>query len=41
MNMTEYVSQWHSGVSFGYMSKSGIAGFLGRTISNFSENSPD
>jgi hypothetical protein len=27
MNIVEEVAQWYSGVSFGYMPRSGIAGF--------------
>ena len=29
---------WHGGASFGYIPKSGIAGFSGRSISNFLRN---
>jgi hypothetical protein len=35
MNMVQHVSLLHSGASYGYMSKSGVAGTSGRTISNF------
>jgi hypothetical protein len=35
MNIVEHVSLWYGGASFGYMTKSGIAGSSGRSISNF------
>jgi hypothetical protein len=35
MNIVEHVPLWHGGISFEYISKSGIAGSLGRSISNF------
>jgi hypothetical protein len=38
MNIVEPVSLWYGGASFGYMPRSGIAGFSGRTISNFLRN---
>jgi hypothetical protein len=38
MNMVEYVSLWYGAACFGYMPKSGIAGFSDRTISNFLMN---
>jgi hypothetical protein len=38
VNMVEHVSLWHGGASFGYIPKSGIAGFSGRSMSNFLKN---
>ena len=38
MNIVEHVPLWHSGASFGYIPKSGIAGSSGRSISNFLRN---
>lgn len=38
INIYGQVSLWYVGASFGNMPKSGIAGFLGRTISNFLRN---
>ena len=38
MNIVEHVSLWYGGVPFGYMSKSGIAGSSGISISNFLRN---
>ena len=38
LNIVEHVSLWYGGVPFGYMSKSGIAGSSGRSISNFLRN---
>ena len=38
MNIVEHMSMWYGGTSFGYMPRSGIAGCLGRTISNFLRN---
>ena len=38
MNMVEHVPLWHGGASFGYIPKSGIAGSLGRSNSNFLRN---
>jgi hypothetical protein len=35
MNIVEHVPAWHGGTSFGYIPKSGIAGYSGRSISNF------
>jgi hypothetical protein len=35
MNLVEHVPLWHCGASFGYNTKSGIAGSSGRSISNF------
>ena len=35
MNIVEYVSLLHDGASSGYMPRSGIAGYLGSTMSNF------
>jgi hypothetical protein len=35
MNMVENVSLWYNGAFFEYMSKSGIVGSSGCTISNF------
>jgi hypothetical protein len=37
-NIVEQVPLWHGGASFGYTPKSGIAGFSGRSISNFLRN---
>jgi hypothetical protein len=34
MNIVELVPLWHGGASFGYIPKSGIAGFSDRYISN-------
>ena len=38
MNIVEHLFLWHDGASFGYIPKSGIAGSLGRSISNFLRN---
>ena len=38
INMVEHVSLLDIGATFGYMPRSGIAGFLGRTMSNFLRN---
>jgi hypothetical protein len=38
MNIVEHVSLLYVGVSFGYMSRSGIVGSLGSTKSNFLRN---
>jgi hypothetical protein len=38
MHIVEYVHLWHDGASFGYSSKSGIAGPSDRSISNFLRN---
>jgi hypothetical protein len=35
MKKVEHVTLWHDGASFGYISKSGIAGSIGRSISSF------
>jgi hypothetical protein len=35
MKIVEHVLLWHCGASFGFIPKSGIAMFLGRSISNF------
>jgi hypothetical protein len=35
MNIEDHVSLLHVGASFGYMPRSGIAGFSSRTMSNF------
>jgi len=39
IDIAEHVSLSYGGASFGYMSRSGIATFSGRTISNFLRNS--
>ena len=38
MNVVEHVTLWYDRVPFRYISKSGIAGPLGRSISNFLKN---
>ena len=38
INIVKHVSLLYVGASFGYMSRSGIAGSSGRTISNFLRN---
>jgi hypothetical protein len=38
MNIVEHVSLLYVGTSFGYMTRNGIAGSSGRTISNFQRN---
>ena len=38
MKIVEHVPLWHGGASFGYISKSGIAGSSGRSIFNFLRN---
>jgi len=38
MNIVEHVPLWHGWASFGYKHKSGIAGYSGRSISNFLRN---
>jgi hypothetical protein len=38
MNMVEHMSLWYGGTSFGYKTKSGIAGSSGRSISGSSLN---
>jgi hypothetical protein len=38
MNIVEYVSLWYGGTSFGYMPRSSITWFSGRTIPNFLRN---
>ena len=38
VNIVEHVSLWYGRKSFGYMSKSGIAGSSGRSIYNFLRN---
>jgi hypothetical protein len=38
IKIVDHVSLRYGGVSFGYLLKSGIAGSLGRTISNFLKN---
>jgi len=38
MNIVEHMLLWHCGASFGYIPKSGIAGSLGRSISNVQRN---
>jgi hypothetical protein len=38
MNIVDYVSLLHVGVSSGYMPRSGIVGSLGSTMSNFLRN---
>jgi hypothetical protein len=38
MNKMKHVSLWHCGATFGYISKSGLAGSSGRSISNFLRN---
>jgi hypothetical protein len=38
MNIVEYVPLWHGRASFGYIPKNGMAGSLGRSISNFLRN---
>jgi hypothetical protein len=38
MNIVEHMSLWQGGASFGYISKSGIAGSSGRSIFNFLRN---
>jgi hypothetical protein len=35
MHILELILLWHHGISFGYISRSGIAESLGRSISNF------
>ena len=41
MNIVEHVSLVHGGASFGYKSRSGIAGSLGSTNIQFSDELPD
>jgi hypothetical protein len=41
INTVEQVSLWNGGTSFGYMSRSGIAGSSTRTNSQFSEKLPN
>ena len=38
MNIVEHMPLWHGGPSFGYISKSGIVGSSGRSVSNFLRN---
>jgi hypothetical protein len=38
LNIVEHVPLWPGGVSFGYITKSGIVGSSGRSISNFLRN---
>ena len=38
MNMVEHMSFWYNWTSFGYIPKSGIAGYLGRLFPNFLRN---
>ena len=38
LNIVGHVPLWHGETSFGYIPKSGIAGSLGRSISNFLRN---
>ena len=38
INRAEHVSLWYMDASFGYLPRSGIAEYSGRTISNFLRN---
>jgi len=38
MSIAEHEPLWHGGASFGYIPESGIAEYLGRSISNFLRN---
>jgi hypothetical protein len=38
MNIVEHMPLWHGGASFGYITKSGIAGSSGRSVSSFLRN---